>query len=91
MLYPSEVVKTGWEVETIATKDGKVITGLAKDEGKTLRVIQAMDYLAKPLVIDKANIDERSVSKISLMPEGQEATLSRREFVDLIAYLQTLK
>ena len=86
VLHPSKVIKTGWEVEVIETKDGKVITGLVKDEGKSLRVIQAMDYLKEPLVIDKANIEARSVSKISLMPEGQEATLSRREFVDLIAY-----
>lgn len=91
VLYPSKIIKTGWEVETIELKNGKVITGLVKDEGKTLRLIQAMDYLGKPLVIDKADIDARSVSKISLMPDGQEATLSRREFVDLIAYLQTLK
>ncbi|MBI3821696.1 MAG: hypothetical protein HY289_03340, partial [Planctomycetes bacterium] len=91
VLYPSKIIKTGWELETIELKSGKVLSGLVKDEGKTLRVIQAMDYLAKPLVIDKADIDARSVSKISLMPEGQEATLSRREFVDLIAYLQTLK
>jgi quinoprotein glucose dehydrogenase len=91
VLFPSKIIKTGWEVENIETKDGKVVTGLVKDEGKSLRVIQAMDYLGKPLVIDKANIESRSVLKISLMPEGQEATLSRREFVDLMAYLQTLK
>jgi hypothetical protein len=29
--------------------------------------------------------------KTSVMPDGQEATMSRREFVDLIAYLQSLK
>jgi putative heme-binding domain-containing protein len=91
VLHPSKVIKTGWEVESIETKDGKVVTGLVKEEGKALRVIQAMDYLGKPLLIDKASIESRSTSKISLMPEGQEATLSRREFVDLIAYLQTLK
>ena len=39
----------------------------------------------------KSDIESRPTSKISVMPEGQEATLSRREFVDLIAYLQTLK
>ena len=91
VLHPSKVIKTGWEVELIETKDGKVVTGLVKDDGKTLRVIQAMDYLKAPLAIDKANVEARRVSKISLMPDGQEANLSRREFVDLIAYLQTLK
>lgn len=91
VLYPSKVIKTGWEVELIETKDGKVITGLVKDEGKSLRVIQAADYLKEPLRIDKAAIETRRVSKISLMPPDQEVALSRREFVDLIAYLQTLK
>jgi putative membrane-bound dehydrogenase-like protein len=91
VLYPSKIIKTGWEVEQIETKDGKVILGLVKDEGKTLRVIQATDYLGKPLVVEKADIESRSVSKISLMPPEQEMTLSRREFVDLITYLQTLK
>ncbi|MSU78952.1 MAG: hypothetical protein EXS16_12765 [Gemmataceae bacterium] len=91
VLYPSKIIKTGWEVELIELKNGKVITGLVKDDGKTLRVIQANDYLKGDLRIDKADVDTRRTSKISLMPEGQEATMSRRELVDLIAYLQTLK
>ena len=47
--------------------------------------------LDKDVRIAKADVESRSVSRVSIMPEGQEAQLSRREFVDLIAYLATLK
>jgi hypothetical protein len=40
--------------------------------------------------ISKTDVEHRSVQRISIMPEGQEAQLSRREFVDLIAYLASL-
>src|SRR5205823_14314703 len=39
VLYPSKVIKTGWEVEVVETKGGKTLTGLVKDEGKFLRVL----------------------------------------------------
>jgi putative heme-binding domain-containing protein len=87
VLYPSKIIKTGWEVENIELKNGKTLVGLVKDEGKHLRVLN----LDKDELVLKSDIASRSTSKISVMPEGQEATLSRREFVDLIAYLQTLK
>jgi putative heme-binding domain-containing protein len=86
-LYPSKIIKTGWEVEQIELKNGKIITGLVKDDGKLLRIMN----LDKDERVPKSDIESRSVSKISVMPEGQEASLSRRVFVDLIAYLQTLK
>ncbi|MBI2806745.1 MAG: hypothetical protein HYX68_17335 [Planctomycetes bacterium] len=87
ILYPSRIIKTGWEVELIELKSGRTLTGLVKDDGKHLRVLN----LDKDERILKTDIDSRRLSKISVMPEGQHATLSRREFVDLIAYLQTLK
>ncbi len=47
--------------------------------------------LDKDVRIAKADVEERRCQKVSIMPEGQEVQMSRREFVDLIAYLQTLK
>jgi putative heme-binding domain-containing protein len=87
VLFPSKIIKTGWEVESVELKNGKTLTGLVKDEGKHLRVLN----LDKDERVLKSDVESRSTSKVSVMPEGQEATLSRREFVDLIAYLQTLK
>src|SRR5262249_13796804 len=87
VLYPSKIIKTGFESETIVTKNGKSTSGLVKDEGKFLRVLN----LDQDIKIAKDQIDSRRVQKVSIMPEGQEAQLSHREFVDLMAYLMTLK
>jgi putative heme-binding domain-containing protein len=87
VLYPSRVIKTGFETETVVTKDGKALSGLVKDEGDALRVLN----LDRDDRVAKSDVESRSVSRVSIMPEGQEAQLSRREFADLIAYLATLK
>ena len=87
VLYPSKVIKTGFETEQIVTKSGKTYSGLVKDEGKVLRISTAdrTDRVAK------ADIEERTVQKVSLMPDGQEKMLSPQEFLDLIVYLQSLR
>jgi putative heme-binding domain-containing protein len=87
VLYPSKVIKTGFESETVVTKEGKVLAGLVKDEGQFLRVLN----LDRDERIARSDVERRSVSRVSIMPEGQEAQLSRREFADLIAYLMTLR
>jgi putative heme-binding domain-containing protein len=87
VLYPSKVIKTGFETESIVTKDGRTLSGLVKEEGGMLRVLN----LDKDVRIAKADVEERRLQKISIMPEGQEALMSRREFIDLVTYLGTLK
>ncbi|QDU92298.1 DUF7133 domain-containing protein [Lignipirellula cremea] len=87
VLHPSQVIKTGFLVETIITTDGKVLSGLVREEGNHLRVLE----VERESLVSKDRVDERSVLKKSLMPEGQEQQWSRREFVDLIAYLRSLK
>jgi putative membrane-bound dehydrogenase-like protein len=87
VLYPSKVIKTGFESETVITKEGKSLSGLVKDEGTHLRVLN----LDRDERVAKSDVERRSVSRVSIMPEGQEAQLSRREFADLIAYLMTLR
>jgi putative heme-binding domain-containing protein len=87
VLFPSKIIKTGFEVETVVTTDGKSYSGLVKDEGKFLRVLN----LNVDVRVPREEVDTRRVQRVSIMPEGQEAVMSRREFVDLVAYLATLK
>lgn len=87
ILEPSKIIKTGFETEVIVTTAGKTLSGLVKDEGTHLRV-QNFDLDVR---VPKQDVEERTVQKRSIMPENQETQLSRREFVDLIAYLSTLK
>jgi quinoprotein glucose dehydrogenase len=87
VLYPSKVIKTGFETELIITKAGKTLTGLVREEGDSLRILNAEGETK----IAKKDVEERSIQKVSIMPEAQEKLMSREEFMDLIAYLQTLK
>ena len=70
----------------IATHDGRVISGLIQketDSAVTLRTIN------DTVVVAKTDIDDRKLSELSLMPEGQLNQLSPDEQRDLIAYLGT--
>ncbi|MGE3804248.1 MAG: hypothetical protein AB7K24_06215, partial [Gemmataceae bacterium] len=87
LLHPSRIIKTGFETEVVTTLDGKVYTGLVKDDGKQLRIITPDSEIA----LDKSKIDERQVQKKSLMPENQEQALSLQELHDLLAYLMSLR
>jgi putative heme-binding domain-containing protein len=87
ILYPSKVIKTGFESESIVTTSGKVLSGLVKDEGDAFRVLN----LDVDVRVPKTEVESRSVSRVSIMPEGQELRMSSRELVDLVAYLATLK
>jgi putative heme-binding domain-containing protein len=87
VLVPSKVIKTGFETEAVILKDGRTLNGLVKEEGAFLRILN----LDKDVKVAKADVEERRLQKVSIMPEGQEMQLSRREFVDLMAYLATLK
>ena len=41
--------------------------------------------------VRKADVAQRKVSNVSVMPEGLQTGLTPQQFADLIAYLQTLK
>ena len=87
VLHPSKIIKTGFLTESIITTDGKTFSGLVREEGDSLRIFDA----DRETLLPKSKIDERTVVKKSLMPEGQEQQLSREEFADLIAYLLSMK
>ena len=84
---PSQVIKTGFETESILTTDGRAFSGLVKDEGAKLRVRN----LLEDVLIKKSDVEERAIQKVSIMPEGQEKLLGPREFEDLLIYLQSMK
>lgn len=88
ILEPSKVLKTGYQVEAIDTKDGKSYTGQTETKGNEL-VIRNNE--AEPVVIPMNQITKRTTSHISPMPEGLEQEMTIREMADLIAYLLSLK
>ena len=88
VLLPSKVLKKGYESVVITTKDERTVTGLVAEE--TPAAITLIDPSAngKRIVIAKADIEKRTTSNKSLMPEGLANLLSdRQQFLDLVKYL----
>ena len=70
ILDPSRSVEGNFVQYTVATTDGRVISGLLASETKTS--VELIDAEGKRQVVLREDIDEMAASKKSLMPEGFE-------------------
>jgi putative membrane-bound dehydrogenase-like protein len=86
ILVPDHEITQGYGAYTVATKDGRVLTGLIASETPTSILLR--QPLGKEDTILRDEIDELSASAQSLMPQGLEKNITRQEFADLLAYLK---
>ena len=89
VLEPSSRIATGYQPALVATRDGKVLTGLVRSE--TDAYLELVDSETKVVRVPKPDIEERKVGDLSVMPAGVVESLTVVEFADLISYLQSLK
>jgi putative heme-binding domain-containing protein len=89
VLEPSIRLATGYQPVLVAKEDGTVLTGLIRAE--TDAALDLVDSDAKTTRVPKAEIQERRIGDVSIMPAGLCDSLSVEQFADLIAYLATLK
>jgi putative heme-binding domain-containing protein len=85
ILDPSRSVEANFRVYTVTTKKGQVLTGLLASESRT--AIELYDAEAKKHTVLREDIDEMSASPKSLMPDGFEKQLSRKDLTDLLEFL----
>jgi putative membrane-bound dehydrogenase-like protein len=89
VLYPSKQILHGFHQITVARRNGESATGLLlKDDPESVVVV---DSAGVTNVIKPAEISGRTISEVSLMPEGLHGGFTPQEFSDLISYLQGLK
>ena len=84
---PSYDVPAAYKMVTILTEDGRSVNGVIAEEDGVRVVLKTVEN--PRLVIAKSDIEERVVSKKSMMPEGQLEALKPQEVFDLIKYLRT--
>jgi putative membrane-bound dehydrogenase-like protein len=85
ILDPSRSVEGNYRAYTVATSDGRVLTGLLASESRT--AVELLDAEAKIVRLPRTEIDEIAASAKSLMPEGFEKTLSKKDMSDLLEFL----
>ncbi len=84
LVDPSASVAKDFQMELFQTEAGRVITGLVVDESEIAVTVQTAN---ERLVLPKSEIEERSVSKVSMMPDGLLQTFTNEQVRDLIGYL----
>jgi putative membrane-bound dehydrogenase-like protein len=89
ILAPSAAISHNYESYTALTVDGRSVTGLLISQSPTETIIRAAD--GTDVRIPAGEIDELVRQPVSLMPADLATALSADEFVDLVAYLQTLR
>ncbi len=82
---PSLVIGAAYQPRTVATDDGRVLTGIVTEDNDQ-RVILKMQG-GKIETIPRDTIEEITVSQLSLMPEGLEKQLTPPEMADLWALI----
>src|SRR5262249_17668151 len=82
---PSLVIGPGYQATTIATADGRVLTGLLAEDGKDRIVLKLQG--GKLETIPRDQVDQFKTDPVSLMPEDLEQQLAPPEIADLLALL----
>jgi putative membrane-bound dehydrogenase-like protein len=89
VLQPSRTIAPGYQTLAIALKSGQFLTGVKVAE--TDDTLTLGDSKGDKHVLRKADIVEQQPHPASTMPEGLEKQFTTDEFVDLIAFLVSLK
>ena len=88
LLAPSAVLGKDYRMTVIFATDGRVISGVLLDETDSAVTLRTLN---DTVVVAKDEIEERRLSDLSVMPEGQLDLFKPEEVRDLIAYLATLE
>lgn len=89
IIFPSSTFVRGYEPYSVATIDGRVLSGvLTRESSDAIYLVDAQRVETR---IPRDDIEAMSPSKVSIMPQGFDRSLSAKELADLVAYLKTLK
>lgn len=84
LIDPNAAVSKDFQMEVIETAAGRVVTGLVISESDGVLTVQTAN---EKLVVPVDEIEFRTQSPVSMMPEGMLQQLSREQVRDLFAYL----
>src|SRR5204863_4807396 len=84
IIDPDAVIGADFQMTTVETRNGDVISGLVADESPATLTIRTV---SDQIVVAKDDILQRTKSEKSLMPEGLLETLTDREQLELLKFL----
>jgi putative membrane-bound dehydrogenase-like protein len=89
VVFPSASFVRGYEPYLVTTRDGRSHTGiLARETAEAIYLVTAERAEVR---VPRAAVETFERSRVSIMPQGLDAQLSRQELSDLLAFLQGLR
>jgi putative membrane-bound dehydrogenase-like protein len=88
VLDPSTAVSRDYTLTNVATTDGRLISGIIREQTDTSLVIQTAN---ERIVVPREDVEAIKPSTSSMMPEGLLEVLPARDVRDLFAYLASSK
>ncbi len=85
VLDPSLVIGASYQGTTVATSDGRVLTGLVVEDNDLRIVLKLQGGMTE--TVPREQVEEVKVSSLSLMPEDLEKQLKPQELADLFAFI----
>jgi putative membrane-bound dehydrogenase-like protein len=82
---PSALIAREYQPTIFTTSDGRVITGIVSAENDKAVTVRTA---TETIILPKNEIDDRSLSKTSMMPEDQLKQFTTHEILSLFAYLR---
>jgi putative membrane-bound dehydrogenase-like protein len=89
ILVPNKAIADQYLQWNVSTLNGQKLLGLIVEEDNDKIVLR--DANGKDFPIQKKDIEERTKSLISIMPDNLLATLTEDDLINLVEYLVTLK
>ena len=90
ILEPSKEIAPAFVTWLVTTRDGKQHVGVIVSEGFDSTLTLA-DAQGKRTVLKITDVEERVAQTTSIMPADLHAKMTRREFLDLLAFLESRK
>jgi putative membrane-bound dehydrogenase-like protein len=84
IIDPSAVIGKDYQLSNITLKNGRLISGIIVEENEQALTVQTT---TERLLVSKGDIEQRQLSKVSMMPEGQIDQMTLVELRDLVRYL----
>jgi putative heme-binding domain-containing protein len=89
VVLPSSTIAQGFDPYVVQTKGGEVYAGVIPQPSAD--VLEIRDAAGNTTRVRKDQVARLKRQSVSIMPDGLPAALTREEFRDLLAYLQSLK
>src|SRR5262249_40034606 len=89
ILSPSTAIGYNFRTQVVSLKDGRILNGLAVEDSPQKLVLKRAE--GERVAVRPSEIEERSISENSLMPDGLAQTMTDQDLFDLLVYLTTLR